>query len=155
MLAQLAAQKAFNATTNGAVTLAGNTLYEFEAEYFIVETGAVAHVWEVLFAGTATITNGLMHTLAHSSAAAATLGAESGAYSTTLGTAFPVLASVSTADTAVIRIRGRVAINGGGTFIPQIALTGSAPTTITMQANSFFHIWPVGLGAVTNVGNWS
>jgi hypothetical protein len=64
----LGAQKAFNASTNGALALAGNTLYEFEATYYIVDTGTTSHTWGVLFGGTATITSGLMHAMAHAAA---------------------------------------------------------------------------------------
>src|SRR4029077_616021 len=50
------AQKAFNATTNGAITLPANSGYLLEAEYLITNVGTTSHTWAVLFAGTASIT---------------------------------------------------------------------------------------------------
>jgi hypothetical protein len=159
MTSSAAAQKALNATANGAVTLAGNTTYEFEAEYFItVATGNVSATFGVLFGGTASITSTIMHGFgsANPTSAAALTGVWAEGYSTTITSVLVLTPLIGTVGSFIkLRVRGRIRVNAGGTFIPQILTSLATTITPVMLANSFFDIWPVGLGTVTNVGNWS
>lgn len=151
------AQKAFNATANGAVTLQSETTYEFEAQYLITNTGTSSHTWGCLFAGTATITSGVMTLKGRGGGtSAATLTAETSAYTTDLTTVLVGTGALTSAtENTILNLRGIVRINAGGTFIPQVKLSATTSGTITMLANSFFRCWPVGANTVTNVGNWS
>ncbi len=151
------AQKAFNASTNGALTLAASTAYEFEGQYLITNTGTTSHTWGVLFGGTATLTSGVMTVHGRSGiTSAATLTTDTSAYTTDLTTVLvSTAASTSSTENVILNIRGIARINGAGTFIPQVKLSAATTGTATMLANSFFRIWPIGLNTVTTVGNWS
>lgn len=148
-------QAAFNSPTNGAVTLPTLTAYEFDWQFWLTNTGTTSHTWAILFGGTATLTSGMMVAQAHT-AVGNVLGADSSIMSSTLGTALVVTpASTSATENVMVRARGIVRINGGGTLIPQIqasAATGVAPT---MKANSFFRMTPIGSNTVASLGNWS
>lgn len=150
------AQKAFNSSTNGAVTLASSTSYEFEAQYVITNTGATSHTWSVLFAGTATFTS-LLYTATGRTGdtSAATLTAEKSAY-TTAATALVVTdASTTATEFVIIKLRGILRVNAGGTVIPQVKLSAQANGTQKMLANSFIKFRPFGSDTETTTGTWS
>lgn len=151
------AQKAFNSSTNGAITLVSSTLYGFEGQYLITNTGTNAHTWGVLFGGTATITSGSLVVHGRSgTTSAATLTADSSAYTTDITTVLVSTASsTSSTENVILNISGIVRINSGGTFIPQVKLSATTGGTITMLANSYFRIYPIGPSALAARGNWS
>ena len=151
------AQKAFNATANGALTLAGATAYEFEGQYLISNTGTNAHTWTVLFGGTGTITSAVMVVSGRSgTTSAGTLTADASAFTTDIVTGLVSTASsTSSTEFVILKLRGILRVNAAGTFIPQVKLSATTGGTITMLANSFIRFWPIGINTVTNVGNWS
>jgi hypothetical protein len=145
------AQKLFNATANGALTVAASTTYEFECEFDITGLSASSHTVQFGFGGTATFTS-LKYVADSNTGAQGTLAAWQTLVSTSA--AATSLMAAGTTTTFQARIRGTLRINAGGTIIPQITqLTASAAAVV--GANSFFRIWPVGSNVVTNVGNWS
>lgn len=156
------AQKAFNASTNGAITLPASSGYLFEAEYIITNTGTVSHTWGVLFAGTATLTafdfaargrSGITSQL--------TLTADSSASQSTGAGALPTTglvmtaASTSATENVLISLRGTLRINGTGTFIPQVIASAAPGGTSLMKRGSFIRLTPIGSDTATNLGNWS
>jgi len=151
------AQKAFNASTNGALTLAGSTTYEFEGQYIITNTGTNAHTWGVLFGGTGTITSATMMVRGRTgTTSAATFTADLSGYTTDITTVLVSTASSTSAtEFVILSLRGILRVNAAGTFIPQVKLSATTGGTITMLANSFIRFWPIGSNTVTNVGNWS
>lgn len=145
------AQKLFNATANGALTVQASTTYEFECEFDITSLSASSHTVQFLFGGTASFTS-LKYVADSNTGAQGTLAAWQTLVST-VATATSLMAA-GTTTTFQARIRGTLRVNAGGTIIPQIIqLTNSAAAVV--GANSFFRIWPAGTNAVTNVGNWS
>ena len=149
------AQAAFNATTNGAITLPASSSYFFEANYIITNTGATSHTWAVLFGGTATLTSGQLVAQAISNTSNA-VGTSSVGYTSTLGTAFTVTAaSTSTTENVSISLSGIVRINAAGTLIPQVKLSAAPGGTQTMLANSFIMFTPFGSNTATTLGAWS
>jgi hypothetical protein len=145
------AQPAFNATTNGAVTLPATSSYLFEANYLITNTGTTSHTWAVLFGGTATLTSGQVAAQAISNAVATVDG-----YTTTPGTALVVsAASTSATEALLIALSGVIRVNAAGTFIPQVQLSAAPGGTATMLANSFIALTPLGSNTATTLGNWS
>jgi hypothetical protein len=64
-------------------------------------------------------------------------------------------ASVSATENVVIKVRGRININAGGTLIPQVKLSAATTGTAKVLAGSFFKAWPLGSSGVQTVGNWS
>ena len=152
------AQKAFNTTTNGALTLEAGKTYFFEACYNITNTGTTAHTWATAFGGTATFSTGTSYQAFGISGTAANTpatGGLSGFFTgTSPSTAVVVTASSTSATEQVaIELVGVFVCNAGGTLIPQVKLSAATTGTETMLAGSFIRVWEMaGTGAV---GNWS
>jgi hypothetical protein len=149
------AQKVFNATTNGAVTLAASTTYMMEGVYYITRSaGTTSHTLSTLFALGGTLTS-IAYTAETTSTTGNTLGAVSRIYGTLATATVVTAASIEATENITVTIRGIVRTNAAGTFAPQIqysAAPGGAPTIL---ANSFFKLTPIGNNSVTTVGNWS
>jgi hypothetical protein len=148
------AQAIFNATANGAITLAGSTTYEFEMWLMVTGLSASSHGINIGFAGTATFTAISYHYLsnANSTTGGPNTGSQGGFI--TVATASVVIANATTTTGCWLMIRGTMRINAGGTVIPQLTQVSNA-TAAVVQPGSFFRCWPIGSGSVTNVGNWS
>jgi hypothetical protein len=151
-----AAQAAFNATTNGAYTVLGNTTYEFEAIYLVTNTGTTSHTWSVLFGGTATFTSIAYSIQARTDTASAPSGNNHYfGYANVATAVAATAASTSATENVVIKLRGLMRVNAGGTVIPQVQLSAAPGGTQTMKANSFFRPWQIGSGSIATVGSWS
>ena len=149
------AQKAFNGTANGTITLPGSSAYILEADYTLTNTGTTSHTWAVLFGGTATLTSGRIQAIALSGTSSAMASANIG-HTTTPGTAFVVTAaSTSATENVNILLKGVVRINAGGTFIPQVQLSAATGGTEKMLANSYFKLTPFGPNTAVSLGPWS
>lgn len=148
------AQQAFNATAAGALTVSTLTTYEFEAVYFITNTGTTSHTWSTLFGGTATFTS-----IAYSAdayfASGNVLTAISSIYATSAAAVAVTAANTVATENVVIKLKGFMRINAAGTIIPQVKLSAAPVGTEKMLANSFFRCWPIGSNTVTTVGAWS
>ncbi len=153
-------QAALNATPNGALNLVSNpqgSLFAFEAQYFITNTGTTSHFWETLFGGTMAPTAFGYSAFGNSLTA---VGAGTGAFAgyCNAQTAFQVTpASTSGSENALIQLEGTILLpaNGGGTIIPQIQLSAAPGGAQVMKAGSFFRVWPISQGAGNVVGPWS
>lgn len=149
LTSQTAAQKMFNSTTNGAVTVQGSTTYFFECSFSLTAMSPTSGSYGFAFGGTATLTSQKWKALANKADLAtptAALMSDNTAASVTLATA-------NTTTTGSCLIKGVIRVNAGGTLIPQVSL-GKAAAAI-VGTDSYFRIWPAGAGSVTNVGNWS
>lgn len=150
------AQKAFNCSANGAVTLPGSVAYYFEAQYIIANTGTTAHTWGVLFGGTATFTSLNYSVVARTDSATTPSATNVFDGSINVATTVAVTASSTSAtENVVITLRGFMRMNAGGTVIPQVQLSAATGVAATMKANSYFRLWPAGANVVTTIGNWS
>ena len=143
-----AAQKLFNASTNGALTLAVGT-YKFECAFSLSGMSASTGRFGFALGGTATFTQGwsaeaIKNSSLNGGATASTT------YNTVANTA---ISASNTATTGWARILGTIRVTTAGTLIPQVSLSNAIAATV--GANSFFRAWPVGSATVTNVGNWS
>lgn len=149
------AQKVFNSTTNGTITLAASTTYDFEAHYVITRAaGTTSHTLAVLFGGTATLTS-IMYSAESTSSTGNVLTAVSAIYATAATATTVTAASTSATENVIIKLRGVIRINAAGTIIPQIqysAAPGGAPTILK---NSFIQFSPRGTNTVVTAGNWS
>ena len=149
------AQKVFDATTNGTVTLAASTTYMMEGVYYITRSaGTTSHTLSTLFALGGTLTS-IAYTAETTSTTGNALGAVSRIYGTLASATVVTAASIEATENITVTIRGIVRTNAAGTFAPQIqysAAPGGAPTIL---ANSFFKLTPIGNNTVTTVGNWS
>lgn len=150
------AQKCFNASTNGAITLPASSGYQFEALYMISNTGTTSHTWGTLFAGTATLTSIGYGAQAYTGITSAnTITAMSGLIISVATVVAVTAASTSATEFVQIQLRGTVRINGGGTFIPQIKASADPVGTQKMLAGSYFKLTPIGTDAAVTLGNWS
>lgn len=156
------AQKAFNGTTNGQITLPANSGYLLEVEYILTNTGTVSHTWGVLFAGTASLTaldfsargrSGITSQLTLTADSSASQSNGSGALPTT--SLVMTAASTSATENVLISIRGTLRINAGGTFIPQVIASAAPTGTSLMKRGSYIRLTPIGSDTATSLGNWS
>lgn len=149
LTSQTAAQKLFNSSTNGALTVAASTAYEFECFFSLTAMSTTSGSFGFAFGGTATFTSQTWDTTASKS----TLATPNNPQTTFNTTANTTLVSANLVATGYARIRGTVRINAAGTLIPQVSLGVAAAAVV--GSDSYFRIWPVGSNTVSNVGNWS
>ena len=148
------AQKIFDASSNGTITLAASTSYFFEALYLLTNTGTTSHTWATLFGGTATLTSIAYLAQAHTNTGNV-LTAVSQIYATAATATVVTGASTSATENVVVKLSGVIRVNGAGTLIPQIQASAQPNGTETILANSWFRCWPIGTNTVAAVGNWS
>ena len=140
------------------VTLAGSTVYAFEAIYALSKSaGTTSHTIGLGFGGTATINNILYSGTLYFASGLNTFdsGVELFAISqatNTVVTAATTLAGVGFASI----IRGTVSINAGGTFIPQYTLSAAPGGAYSTVAGSYIKFTPIGAaGSASSQGTWS
>jgi hypothetical protein len=151
--ADTSAQAIFNASTNGAVTLAASTTYEFEMDVTATGFSTSSHTISLLFGGTATFTGIHYMAICGTQATVTTPTAPLISW-ISVATASVVTATETTANSLIAKVRGTMRINGGGTVIPQLQQNTNSAAAV-VQIDSFFRCWPIGTNTVTNVGNWS
>ena len=153
LTSQTAAQKLFNATTNGAVTLPIGT-YQFECAFSLSSMSATTGGFGfAMVAGTAVV--GSQGWWAWADKAAPTTGSNAlMSYNTAANTA---LVTTNTTTTGQAFIRGIIKITTAGTVIPSVSL--SVANAAIVGINSYFKIAPIANSgtAATNfaIGNWS
>lgn len=128
------AQKLFNATTNGALTLPVG-VYEYEAIIYLTTMSATSGnaAFNLLGAGTATISSALSQALGHDAAIAAGAAAGGSYWTGTTSNAAIVTAAVGTA--MGVSIRGWFRVSVAGTIIPSILLTTANAAVV--QPNTY------------------
>lgn len=133
-------------TTGDVFTLAAATTYEFEGIYVITKSVTTCTT-AMAFAlgGGASITSILYHALAHSANANTTTTAQDSVYVDTVAS---TVINATTAGNNLIKFKGIIRMNLGGTVTPQINFSAS-PTSPIMKATSFIKFTPIG----TNVEN--
>jgi hypothetical protein len=149
LTSQTAAQKLFNASTNGALTLPVGT-YEFECGYSLSSMSSSSGSFGFALGGTATFTQGWYSIAQKGTATLATATATQSTYSTGANTTIAT-ASVNTVGYAFIK--GIIRVTVTGTVIPQVSLGVAAAAIVGV--NSYFKATPIGSATVTTVGNWS
>lgn len=146
-----AAQKLFNTTTNGALTLATGT-YEFEAVYYILSMSATSGNASVsiLGAGTATLTGIMQHAIGLDNTTPTTAAAHGGSVSVNPGVN---TATAGTGTGLVVSVRGTFRVTVSGTIIPSITLATAAAAIV--QAGSYFKCAKIGESGDNTKGSWS
>lgn len=134
------------------VTLSAGTTYAFNSTVLLTKTaGVTSHSVSTLFGGTATISNGLYHAFSFPNASTPFTSP-----SASLATSTVVTGPIAVASAIVsITLNGTVAINAGGTFIPQYSLSVAPGGAYSVNIGSFFSIWPIGPASTVAIGNWS
>jgi hypothetical protein len=152
LTSQTAAQKLFNNTTNGALTLPVGT-YFFECFYSLSAMSATSGSFGFALGGTATFTQRWWSEAQKGTATLATATASQTTYNTAANTTIAT-ASVNTVGFAYIW--GTINVTGVGTIIPQVSLGVAAAAVVGV--GSYFKISAVSpTNSTTNVtvGNWS
>jgi hypothetical protein len=149
LTSQTAAQKLFNATTNGAVNITAGA-YEFECVFALTTLSATSGTFGFAFTGTATYTQGWNATAVMLATGLSTPLSPQMSYNTAANTA---LATASTGTFGTAQCNGIIRCTVAGTLIPQVSL--SVANAAVVQTNSFFRIRPIGSATVTNVGAWT
>lgn len=143
------------------VTLAGSTVYAFDAVYlFSKAAGATSHTIGLGYGGTATLNN-----IAWRGEGMADNNAIPFARTNTTNSLFAsnsaanlvvTDARASATSSATFRIAGTVSINASGTFIPQYTLSAAPGGAYSTVAGSYIKFTPIGAaGANSSQGTWS
>lgn len=147
------AQKLFNASTNGALTLPTGW-YIFKALIALTSMSGTSGngQFQLLGAGTATL-GGVLYHVVGVDGASGTAATQTGSWATGSSSA----ASAVTAGTntnALLEIRGSFEVTATGTIIPSIALVTAAAAVVSV--GSYFKCFRVGAaGGNVTVGPWS
>ena len=152
LTSQTAAQKLFNASTNGSVTLPIGT-YEFECRFSLTSLSATSGSFGfAMVAGTAVIGSQGWLAYAAKPTALATTGNASTTYNTAANT---TLVTGNTSTTGQAFIKGIIKITTAGTVTPSVSLGVAAAAVVGI--NSYFKITPISGTSAANivVGNWS
>ena len=146
LTSQTAAQKLFNTSTNGAITLPTG-FFEFECFFTLSAMSSTSGSFGFALAGSATYTQ-----IWTSVAGKTTAGANSifGSYNTS---ANPALTSSSVATTGYAIIKGTLRVTVGGTVIPQGSLNVAAAAVV--GAGSYFKVTQIANTSTQTIGNWS
>lgn len=147
-----AAQKLFNNSTNGAVTLPVGT-FQFECFYSLSSMSASNGSFGFALAGTATYTQSWWSIAQKGTATLATATATQSTYNTAANT---TLATASLNTVGYAWIRGTLNITVAGTVIPQVSLGVGAAAVVGV--GSYFRIGPFSsFNSTTNItiGSWS
>ena len=147
LTSQTAAQKLFNISTNGAVTLVAGT-YEFECVFSLSSMSSSSGSFGFALGGGATLSQYWW-----SNANKATLATAAGGQVTYNTAANTAIATATTATVGFARCGGILTVTVGGTVIPQVSLGVAAAAVV--GAGSYFKIRALGGSAASSSGNWS
>lgn len=148
---QTAAQKCFNHSPNGTLTLPVGT---YHLEVLLYVTGMSGTSGNAQFdlkgAGTAVISPVVYSATGVDSSTPGTAAAQSGSLATAVGSSTPIV-TAATGNAMAVFICGTFTVTSAGTIIPSIALTTAAAAV--MKAGSFIKVKT--LGSANYGGAWS
>jgi hypothetical protein len=140
------------------VTVAAATSYFFDGLLRHTRAaGAGSHTTNLLFGGTATLTN--IDYIARTRTGDVNTAPGTGDVIEHIQVATGVqvkAASTATTEDFLAEVNGIVRINAGGTFIPQFQYVTTAPGGApTIKRGTFFRMWPIGDNNVVSQGTWA
>jgi len=153
LVSQTAAQKLFNNSTNGALTLATGW-YRFTAVIGITGLSATSGngQFQILGGGTATL-GGVLYSAVGIDGLSATAATQTGSWAVTSNSPASIM-TAGTAASLMMNIEGTFEVTATGTIIPSIALVTAAAGSVVV--GSFFECHRVGAaGANVSTGSWS
>jgi len=148
-----AAQKLFNFSTNGALTLATGR-YRFNCMIYLLSMSATSGngAFHLLGAGTATVANIMYQVIGLDNSTPLIVGARGGSASITQNSPAGMV-TVGTGAGLVADIDGIFNVTGSGTIIPSIALLTAAAAIV--QSGSYFECIRIGDTGSNTLGGWS
>lgn len=149
LTSQIAAQKLFNTSTNGAITLPTG-IFEFECFFTVSSLSSTSGTFSFGFGGAATFTTAWLSVA--QKAATGTPGVAGNIIFATSATPTALTGS-NTTTTGMACIKGVIRVTVSGTVIPQLAQTTAAAAVV--GANSYFKITQIANTTNQTIGNWS
>jgi hypothetical protein len=147
------AQKLFNKSTNGALTLPTGLFYLF-CQFQITGMSATSGNGVFSLAGAAVLANPRMLSAFGVDSTAMNTGVAGSAALVQGGTAFTTNTVLAATGTGMfVTIQGIFAVTTGGTIIPSIALTTAAAAVV--KAGSCIIVNKIGAATDTTRGSWS
>jgi len=147
------AQPVFEAA-NDTITLAANTTYLVQGQYYISTAGTTSHTFGLLFGGTATFTSSnIIYTCTNG--ATDVLSAASSFHSTTPGTVCVLTPATATATHHLVTFSGTIRTTNAGTLIPQYKWSATPGAAGVSAANNYIKLIPVGADTLAQAGGWS
>lgn len=150
----LSAQKLFNSSTNGELTLPVG-VYFFECMFYLLSMSASSGnaQFRLVGAGTATTARVMFQTVGLDTTTATNALAPSGSFSVSNNTVASMVVA-ATGASLIASHRGTFDVTVAGTIIPSIALVTGAAAVV--QAGSHFKCWRAATSAATaSAGPWS
>ena len=144
------------------VTLAGSTVYQFEAVYPLTKSaGTTSHSIGIGFGGTATLNNisyqlaGQYNGLGFTSTTTA-VGNMLPWFIQTASNTVLITGIASFPNYLMLIVKGTVSVNAGGTLIPQYTLSAAPGGAYSTAIGAYFKISPLAAsGANVNIGTWA
>jgi len=141
------------------VTLAGNTIYQFEGMYALSKSvGTTSAYINLGFGGTATLNN-IAYVVSYDFNNTSFINEVGSGFMPFIQTASLTQTSFASTTAAVFYkaiVKGTVSVNAGGTFLPQYSLSAAPGGAYTTAAGSYFKIAPLGAaGSNISNGTWS
>lgn len=152
------------ATTQNAfgvgVTLSTSTTYAIEyTAVFTKSAGTTSHNFGISFGGTATLNNIYYGGSWNNTNTAFTSGVNTGAntFASNVTTNINLITGSTAAGRFIeIYLKGTLAVNLGGTLIPQYTLSAAPGGAYSTLTGSYFLIYPIGSSSGNiNVGTWA
>ena len=143
-----AAQKLFNASANGALTIPAGK-YLFQCVFALASLSSSSADISFGIGGTATVT---YYAFASATKAANTF-ASAASNVTYISNAATSIVPASTNTNAVVIVKGMIYVSVAGTVIPQVTLGAAAAAVV--QPGSYCHIWPSSPAASNYIGAWT
>jgi hypothetical protein len=137
-----------NGTSTGAVTLHVGT-YEFECAFSLTGMSSTSGTFGFYLGGTFAGTQAWQA----NASKVTTLSAAAPSYSSFNTAINTALMPASTLTSGLAFIKGIIRVTTPGTVIPTVTVSTSA--SVTIGANSYFKISPLGSSSVAYVGQWS
>ena len=147
LVSQTAAQKLFNSTPNGQITVAAG-LYRFHCQFSLSALTGTSGFGFAL-AGTA-VMNATWYSAGAKGSSAAVAGQQTFNQGSLANTA---LVTTSASPNGFVDIEGQIIVTTGGTIQPQVSLPVAAAAVVGVD--TIFEIWPIGSPTAVSVGNWN
>jgi hypothetical protein len=154
LTSQTAAQKLFNASTNGALTLPVG-MYEIEAVITITGMSGTSGngAFSLLGAGTAVLANQEIAAVGLDATTQVTGAAVGGAVLNQVSAFTTNTVTAATGTAMGFTLKGMFDVTTAGTIIPSIALVTAAAAVV--KKGSFFKVSKIAAAAAVTLGNWS
>ncbi|MDD5391186.1 MAG: hypothetical protein PHD37_17755 [Gallionellaceae bacterium] len=146
------AQPFFEAA-NDTITLEAATTYRIEGHIEMTRAaGTTSHTIDVLFGGTATVTDMSWQCLCRDGAASLTTPVRPYMNHFHAAAGGTVSVAATTVNSTVFAIKGMIRVNAGGTLIPQFKYSAAPGGAPTIKKSSFMTFTPVGSNTVGSIG---